>query len=219
MPEVCCFRRILMVNRRPERELALKRHPNLEIHLAQPRLRQRVHRIPEILRTPPRTQSPPACMDRSRPAIVVSRINFIVPNLFLTQRTAIREDANSGTLLLPIGPRGYTAYQPGLNAGGAVYASTGDQARADAVRGNAAAPRIPAPGNVHRSRIPPAPRTYALIGSSCSLPGSAASGRPQEQPRSPHCGAPRLSNRLGGQVPVVVSADVVPARRELSGDG
>jgi hypothetical protein len=58
---------------------------------------------------------------------VVSRINFIVPNLFLTQRTAFREDANSGTFLLRIGPRGYTAYQPGLNVGGTVYASTGSR--------------------------------------------------------------------------------------------
>jgi hypothetical protein len=56
-----------------------------------------------------------------------SRIDFIVPQHYIADRSNFREDANTGTILFTFQPGSLHARQPGLSLGGSVYASAGNR--------------------------------------------------------------------------------------------
>jgi hypothetical protein len=56
-----------------------------------------------------------------------SNIDFIAPQLFLTQRSSFREAGNAGTLLVRLQPAGWHAHPPGLSAGGTLYVNNGSR--------------------------------------------------------------------------------------------
>ncbi len=60
-------------------------------------------------------------------SIWYSRINIILPQTFAGARQDFQENAHSGTLLLQLNPRAWTARQPGLNVGGSFVTTGGSR--------------------------------------------------------------------------------------------